>query len=91
MVEVDVISDGGQSGLAGAQIAEPCQGMRVAAQLLQGLYLRVVAAKEIQKVPDRADVETNRRSSRGDLTLRIRFVIRSKQHPTATKVKESTR
>ena len=34
--------------------------MRVAVQLLQGLHLREVAAEEIQKVADRADVETNR-------------------------------
>jgi hypothetical protein len=33
--------------------------MRVTAQLLQGLHVRVVAADKIQKVADRAVVETN--------------------------------
>ena len=60
MEEVDGISDGGQRGLAGAQGGEPGQDVRIAAQLLEGLHLRVLGAEKIQKIADGAVVETNR-------------------------------
>src|SRR6266568_317453 len=60
MEEVDGIGDSGQRGLVGAQRGEPGQDVRIAAQLLEGLYLRVLSAEKIQEIADGAVVETNR-------------------------------
>ena len=59
MEEVDGVSDGGQRGLVGAQAGEPGQDVRIAAQLLEGLHLRVLGAEKIQEIADGAVVETN--------------------------------
>jgi len=42
MKEMDGIGHGGQRGLMGAQRSEPGQNVRVAAQVLEGLYVRIV-------------------------------------------------
>src|ERR1700731_4188770 len=60
MEEVDGISHSGQRGVVGAQASEPGQDVRIAAQLLEGLHLRVSGAKKIQEIADGALVETNR-------------------------------
>jgi hypothetical protein len=60
MEEADGISDGGQGGLAAAQTGEPGQDVRIAAQLFEGLHLRVLGAEEIQEIADGAVVETDR-------------------------------
>ena len=41
-------------------VGEPGQDVRIAAQLLEGLHLRVLGAEKIQKIADGAVVETNR-------------------------------
>ena len=58
MEEVDGIGDGGQSGMVGAQRGEPAQDVRITAQLLERLHLRVVGPKEIQEISNSAVVET---------------------------------
>src|ERR1700687_773600 len=59
MEEVDSISHGG-GGLVGAQRGEPGQDVRIAAQLLEGVHLRVLSAEKIQEIADGAVIETNR-------------------------------
>jgi hypothetical protein len=44
----------------GVQRGEPSQDVRITAQLLEGLHLRVLGAEEIQKIADGAVVETER-------------------------------
>src|SRR5260370_27930470 len=60
MEQVNGISYGGQRGLGGAQRGEPIQDVRIAAQLLEGLHLRVLGAEKIQEIANGAVVETKR-------------------------------
>ena len=60
MKEVDGIGNGCQRGLVGAQRGEPVQDVWIAAQLLEGLHLRVLGAEEIQEIANGAVVETKR-------------------------------
>src|SRR5258705_1109887 len=60
MEQVDGIRHRGQRRLVGAQGGEPSQDVRIAAQLLKGLYLRVLGAEKIQEIADGAAIETNR-------------------------------
>src|SRR5579862_519144 len=59
MEEVDGISHSGEGGLVGAQRGEPCQDVRIALQLVEGLDLRVMGAEKSQEIAGSAMVETN--------------------------------
>src|ERR1700694_2092530 len=60
MEQVDGVGHSGQRGLVGAQRGEPGQDVRIAAQVLEAVRLRVLSAKKIQEIADSAIVETNR-------------------------------
>jgi hypothetical protein len=59
MEEVDGISPSGQRGLVGPQEGEPSEDVWIAAQLLEGLDLRVLGVEKIQEIADGAVVETD--------------------------------
>jgi hypothetical protein len=58
MGEVDGIRYGGQRGLMGAQVGKPGEDVWIAAQVVEGLHLRVLGTEKIQKLANGAVIET---------------------------------